>query len=142
MKAVGIHQREGKDIAKKGDLGIITTDDTSKYKVTWDRTGLAWDVPKTSWCKNFEVVSKALLCVSRVPQIGDTVRGLAGTLLHTADGRKDAWELQPGEVAIVVGVDYDHDFRLKNPIGLVSGWTYRSDYAYEEAPHCISLEMR
>ena len=40
------------------------------------------------------------------------------------------WQLESDEVAIVIDVDSEYDFKLKNPRELVSAWTYRKFYEY------------
>jgi len=73
-------------------------------------------------------------CVSREPQKGDAVRSLDGGVAQerNEEGVKDAWELQPDEIALVIDVDKDQDFKLKNPSGDVSGWVFRKFYAYND----------
>ncbi len=61
-----------------------------------------------------------------MPREGDAVKSLTAQKI-------DEWELQPGEVAIVVEVDKDGDFKLKNPSGTVSGWAFRKKFAYHQA---------
>lgn len=75
---------------------------------------------------------QACPCVSRVPRKGDTVRGLSGRkgVAESDDGVRGAWKLEPDEVAIVIELDADYDFKLKNASGLVSAWTYRKFYEY------------
>jgi hypothetical protein len=97
-----------------------------------DRPLSGWPCsPASVACLQNETSQAAEPCTSRMPVKGDVVK----TLNHMrqcedASGNEDAWILQPGENAIVVEVDEDGDFRLRNPTGLESWWTFRKYYAY------------
>lgn len=70
-------------------------------------------------------------CSSRMPFIGDRVMKSK----YEDDSNDDGYRLKKGEVAEVVGVDSDGDFKLKDPQGVVSGFRYRTNFFYfAEAP--------
>merc|ERR1719329_505646 len=58
------------------------------------------------------------------------------TTIKDVHGNEDGWTLGPGEVAVVVDVDAEGDFRLRNPQGVESVFVFRRVYCYEpvEAP--------
>lgn len=51
-------------------------------------------------------------CTSRVPKVGDRVARTSGDQVKFGK-----WKLAANEVAIVIEVDRDGDFRLRNPAG-------------------------
>jgi hypothetical protein len=74
---------------------------------------------------------EATPCTDRMPVVGDHVIKLDGrTLWSTVDASDDVWTLKAREVAIVAEVDDEGDFRLRNPLGLESGWILRSYCGY------------
>jgi len=74
-------------------------------------------------------------CTSRWPVVGDAVYQMDDKVVGIKDssGNKGAWKLPTGEKATVVEVDEDGDFKLRNPAGVVSGWTLRKYYSYDVA---------
>eukprot|EP00930_Biecheleria_cincta_P031799 TRINITY_DN22046_c0_g1_i2.p1 TRINITY_DN22046_c0_g1~~TRINITY_DN22046_c0_g1_i2.p1 ORF type:complete len:533 (+),score=100.78 TRINITY_DN22046_c0_g1_i2:40-1599(+) len=73
----------------------------------------------------------AVPCESRTPVVGEGVESAEGTQEAEHEHGGDAtWFLHDGEVALVVGVDSDGDFKLKNPAGEISVWQYRNNYVY------------
>jgi hypothetical protein len=132
-------QEDGVDFYKEGDCGTITKvyrDDkfNRRIKVVWERTGESSGCFESEWRERYKFISKSdvTLCVRRLPLKGDPVRRLGNTLAQerNSDGVIDAWFLQPDEVAIVVDIDQDNDFKLQNPSGEVSGWLFRSGFVY------------
>jgi len=79
-----------------------------------------------------------LRCTFRKPVLGDMVESFDGVLqcVTDANGNERGWELQPGEIATVMQVDADGDFRLCNPSGLESAYTFRKYYAYVPVQAC------
>jgi len=66
-----------------------------------------------------------------MPEVGEKVRHLHGdTRKSSADGTSYAWRLAFAEVAEVVEVDEDGDFRLKNPSGQESDFIHRQHFGY------------
>jgi len=63
--------------------------------------------------------------ISRPPSIGEQILG-SGPM------RFGAWTLADGEYAIVVAVNPDGDFKLKNAAGTISDWQHRDYYLYLE----------
>merc|ERR1712119_201945 len=72
---------------------------------------------------------------SRKPMEGDAVKALNGKKRFATSEKLEekGWILEKGDVAIVVAVDKDSDFKLKNKKGVVSTWLYRKLYEYVEA---------
>merc|ERR1711974_151593 len=60
--------------------------------------------------------AQAMHCTSRMPAVGDAVKRLDGARVtgHNEQGEAGAWTSEPDEVAFVVAVDKDGDFKLKN----------------------------
>lgn len=88
-----------------------------------------------AWGDTVMATLQALVpCMSRWPNVGDEVVSVEWdslkSVLEDRQGNKDSWELLPGEIATVVEVDKDGDFRLRNPHGLESCATFRKDYGY------------
>jgi len=81
-------------------------------------------------------------CTSRRPVVGDQVISASGSREEAMDaaGNKGAWELQPGEVATVVEVDREGDFRLRNPQGNKSEIILRKFFVYHEAAESSSSD--
>jgi hypothetical protein len=70
-------------------------------------------------------------CSSRLPVRGDLVQHKDRKVaLKDRDGNIGAWKLEHGEVAEVVEVDKDGDFRLRSPAGVVSGFAIAKDFVY------------
>jgi hypothetical protein len=80
----------------------------------------------------WEEEEKSSLCTSRWPQLGDHVQFLTDSErpLRDAFGNKRAWKMMPGEVAMVLEVNKEGDFRLCNAHGLESDFTSRKFFAY------------
>jgi hypothetical protein len=70
-------------------------------------------------------------CKSRWPAPGDRVYRSDGQRYVSSYG----WELAPGALAVVVDVDRDGDFKLRNPEGNASKWIFRENFMYaKEGP--------
>lgn len=91
----------------------------------------------------FSMTSKAVSCMERLPERGDVVyvanlheyvAVVYGDVDAINDCGDDCWLLPPGQEAVVVDVDSDGDFKLRNRRGEVSDWTYRSRFVFKECP--------
>lgn len=82
-------------------------------------------------------------CTSRFPQTGDLVLSAGGKRTgHDTEGRPKEWVLMPWQVAEVVEVDTDGDFRLVNENGKESGFMFRSEFVYVASPDEEPAEAR
>jgi len=72
------------------------------------------------------------LCSDRLPKVGETVYPLrAPIMLKDSSGNRDAWNVKDRRHPLtVVEVDGEGDFRLRNPAGDESGWTYAKLFVY------------
>jgi len=70
-------------------------------------------------------------CTSRAPLEGDFVISTGGKRTgHDVKGTAKAWISMPWQVAKVVQVDADGDFRLLNEQGVESGFMFRREFAF------------
>lgn len=97
----------------------------------------------TEKCLTCNGTGQATSCLSRVPVKGDTVKRAARQEVSAENEQREgnAWKLHPDELAVVVDVDGDGDFKLQNPGGVVSVWQFRKFFVYQQAarwicPHC------
>lgn len=111
----------------------------SKTKAVEPPPGLLPDAPPGLLAPVQDSSTLLTPCTSRCPLVGDRVQRLSleETTLHDSSGGKDSWKLSPMEVAVVVEVDNDGDFRLRNTSGYESGFTFRQDYGYIKAEEAL-----
>lgn len=71
-------------------------------------------------------------CNRRRPMLGEMVHRRPASGSFERGDKRDEWILDEGELATVVEVNADGDFRLRNRSGMVSCWLSRSGFEYIE----------
>lgn len=74
----------------------------------------------------------ARTCLRRPAVVGEQVFARRTVAARDVAGARRAWHLAPGELATVVEVDDDGDFRLANSHDQQSGWVKRGAFLYAE----------